>query len=163
MLAACFLLWVAVAGCDRRSDQYAEAAARVLPEHWAMVTSVEIYNRCGGQALRNRTIRLPAQVTEAALFHEVGHVVFQTKGLYDEWERQFWPGKRWRGSAPSSYARRNGPREDAAESYMALMTGVLDICCRERAAWLRQRLPEMAGELRDPHAALRIAPCTPGR
>jgi hypothetical protein len=162
MLAACFLLWVAVAGCDDRADQYAQAAARVRPEHWSMVSVVTIYGRCGGQALGNR-VWLPRHVNELALFHEVGHIVFREQGLYDEWQRQFWPNNQWRGSVPTSYARRNGPREDAAESYMTLMTGVLDVCCRERAAWLRQRLPEMADELRDPHAALRIAPCTPGR
>lgn len=99
------------------------------PEHWYC-------------AIVPNGIVLPRRRRDAALLHEVGHIVSfrDDYALLTAWSAAFWPDGQARGAVVSEYATTT-PGEDFAEAYRYQVEGRLSACCAERYAWLRARMP----------------------
>lgn len=147
-MVACALLGVPVVDCNPAAQGYLEAFQRVPAAHRALVKVIEVSDEhATGQAHRNGHIRIPAELHEGQLAHEVGHLVAwsDSNRLGELFEAWFWPnGNPRRGKPSSDYAARQGPAEDFAETYRRLWRGDAGTV---RIEWLRDKLRDAHGQL----------------
>ena len=162
----CFLLGVAVLGCDPGAAAYQEAAQRIPPEHWRLVPAVRLWTgggrSCypGDESLNPAAcaplapaggIVLPRQRSDATLLHEVGHIVAAVDNwaLQRAWQEALWPtGLPLPGARMPDYAAKlwqrgehdRARREDFADVYRFQIEGALNDY-PERAAWFAAELP----------------------
>lgn len=136
MIDACILLLVAVLSCDPRAQTYATAAARVPPDHWALVGSVRITSGTHGRA-HGPLVSLPSPARPLVLYHEVGHLVARTNGLQEVYTAAFWRNGQAHGRT-TRYGR-TSPSEDFADCYADLLSGG-HRCGKYRHEWLRTAL-----------------------
>lgn len=140
-MVACALLGVPVVDCNPAARAYLEAFQRVPAAHRALVKLIEVSDEHDtGQAHHNGHIRIPAELHEGQLAHEVGHLVAwkDDSHLGDRFAAWFWPkGKPQHGQPSSDYAKRQGPGEDFAETYRRLWRGDAGTV---RIEWLRDKL-----------------------
>lgn len=149
-MAACALLGVPVVDCHPAARAYLEAFQRVPAPHRALVKLIEVSDEHEtGQAHRNGHIRIPDELHEGRLWHEVGHLVGWADGerLLEAFSKWFWPDGRPRRGPPSSdYAKRHGAGEDFAETYRRLLRGDRGTT---RIEWLHARLREVMSSKQD--------------
>ena len=115
---------VASAEASTSPNGYERAVENVPPRHWSLVREVIVEHRETGQAnKRTFTIRLPEDVNEDDLYHEVGHIVaWSNPEIEHEWAVRFWPNGRITGIPVNQHAM-SDPSEDFAETYEWILSG----------------------------------------
>lgn len=137
---------------------YERAVENVPPQHWSLVREVVVEHRETGQAnKRTFTIRLPEDVNEADLYHEVGHIVaWSNPEIEHEWAVRFWPDGRITGIPVNQHAM-SDPSEDFAETYEWILSGKT-VRDSQRLDFMRERVFVKPATPTTP-----IAPATPSK
>jgi hypothetical protein len=137
----CFLLGIAVIGCNPLAQQYLQPLARIDQRFRALVRSIEISeDHPTGKSYSDGRIRLPAERHDGQAAHEVGHLIgwAHDRRLLKAFEQRWWPHGKARGEPSSDYGARHGAAEDFPETFRRLWRGDRT----PRTEWLRRELAD---------------------